>query len=609
VKTVAVIGNPNVGKTVIFNSLTGMRQHVANWPGVTVEKKEGFLKHLGKRIKVVDLPGTYALAADSLDEKISRDFILNQKPDLVVDILDASNLARNLNLTLQLIEMETPLLLVLNKKDMACCKGMEIRSGRLSEMLGVQVVETVATKGEGIEELKDMIAELVENPQKPKKIRYGELEKEIKKRKERWEAIHEMEDESSIMQARYKKIKEIISETFRKEHEVSTTTDKLDKLFLNKFLALPIFLLLMWGLFHFSYTLSAPFSNLIEQGVSLVGELAGASISSPWIRSLVVEGIVGGMGFILIFIPPIAFLFLALSWLEDSGYLPRAAFFMDRFLSKMGLHGRAFIPMLMGMGCNVPAIMATRSLKNEKDRMVTILVNPLISCSARLPLYVLLAGAFFPKSVGSIIFSLYSLGFVLAISVAWILRKTLFKGKAEPFMLELPDYQLPRLGDVVLKTWQNVAEFLKKASTFLLAGVLIIWFLNSHPWGAGLENSYLVTAGKALEPVFRPLGFGWKENVALVSGFAAKELVVGTLGTIHSVSTENLGGALASSMDALTAYALMVFVLIYTPCLAVLWAIKKETGSWKWVLFSVVYSTLLAYLMAFSVKLIGSFLI
>jgi ferrous iron transport protein B len=594
VKTVAVIGNPNVGKTVIFNSLTGMRQHVANWPGVTVEKKEGFLKHGGKRILIVDLPGTYALTADSLDEKIARDFLLGQKPDLVVDILDASNLARNLNLTLQLVELGVPLMLVLNKKDVACCKGMETDSGKLSNILGVPVVETAATRGEGLDELKDAIARLVEKPPRPRKISYDGPAPG---------------DEGAIMQARYDRIAAIISDVFRREGDCKTRTGWLDGIFLNRFLALPLFLLMMWGLFHFSYTLSAPLSGLVESFVSLAGERAAAGISSPWLASLVADGIIGGMGFILMFVPPIAFLFFALAWLEDSGYLPRAAFFMDRFLSKLGLHGRAFIPMLMGMGCNVPAIMATRCIKNEKDRMVTILVNPLISCSARLPLYVLLAGTFFPESAGSVIFSLYLLGFILAILVAWVLRKTLFRGKAEPFMLELPDYQMPMLGDVLLKTWQNVSEFLKKASTFLLAGVLVVWFLNSHPWGAGLENSYSAALGRAVEPVFRPLGFGWEENVALIAGFVAKELVVGTLGTIHGVSRESLGAALASNMDALTAYALMVFVLVYTPCLAVLGTIKKETGSWKWVIFSVAYSTSLAYVLALSIKWIGSLLL
>ncbi|HDR53763.1 MAG TPA: ferrous iron transport protein B [archaeon] len=640
VKTVAVIGNPNVGKTVIFNSLTGMKQHVANWPGVTVEKKEGWLVGSEKRVRVVDLPGTYALTSQAVDEKISRDFLVNEKPDLVVNIVDASNLARNLNLTLQLIELEVPLLLVLNKMDMACTKCMVVNGRKLQEIMGVAVVETVAYRGHGMEIVRNEVKKLAESPAKPPKISYGDLERQIEairmslgRGSRRWEAIHVLENgclpdgkpvgkktekilktwakmpnggqtEIKVIEARYQQIARFMGQIFSKNMEVVTPTDRLDRLTLNQWLAFPIFLMLMWVMFHFAYTLSFPFSSGIETGFEWLGGWVSGHVGLAWLKSLIVDGLIGGLGFLFTFVPPIAFLFFAIAWLEDSGYLPRAAFFMDRFMSKVGLHGRAFIPMLMGMGCNVPAIMATRSIDSEKDRLITILVNPLVSCSARLPVYVLLAGTFFPEHAGTVIFGLYALGVVLALAMAWLFRKTIFKGQPEPFILELPDYQWPRMKDVLLKTWQNVAEFLKKATTFLLAGVVIIWFLNTHPWGAGLEASYSAGLGHLLEPVFRPLGFGWEENVALIAGFMAKELVVGTFGTLYGTN-----GGLAGSMDKVTALAFMVFVLLYTPCLAVVGVIRKETGSWKWTAFSVGYSLLLAYGVGFIVKNLAGFLI
>ncbi len=629
-KTVAVIGNPNVGKTAIFNLLTGMKQRVANWPGVTVERKEGFLIGSNKKIKIVDLPGTYSLTSGAVDERIAKDFIVNGNADVIVDILDASNLARNLNLTLQLIEMELPLILVLNKSDTAQQKGAEIDCKKLSRLLGVPVIETVAVKNKGIDKLKSAIAEAVDEPRRPATIRYPEIEDAVKRiqqespaRIPRWKAIHILENSSLseetgqtaiekllVPNARFSKIKAIVAEVFRQDKQKNSNfSDKLDRLVLNKFLALPIFLILMWFTFNFAFKFSVPFMDWISMGFTTLGKWASLHIKSPWMNSLLVDGVISGLGFIFTFVPPIAFLFFAISWLEDSGYLPRAAFFMDKFMSKAGLHGQSFIPMLMGLGCNVPAIMATRNIDSEKDRLITILVNPLISCSARLPVYVLLAGAFFPESAGTVILSIYLLGVLLAVFMALIFRKFLVGGEPLPFILELPDYQWPGLKATLLKTWQNVAEFLKKASTFLLAGILVVWFLNSHPWGAGLENSYSAEIGRALELVFRPLGFNWKINVALLSGFTAKEMVVGSLGTLYGVGKEGLAEAMTQSMNAITAYTFMVFVLIYTPCLAVLGAIKKETGSWKWTAFSVAYSLLLAYTVAFMVKIIGGFLI
>ncbi len=643
-KTVAVIGNPNVGKTVIFNLLTGLKQRVANWPGVTIEKKEGKLIHNDLQIKVVDLPGTYALSSEAIDSRISRNFIIENKPDLVIDILDSSNLLRNLNLTLQLIELEIPLILVLNKMDLAKSKHMNIDIKKLSEILGVPVIETIATNNTGIEKLKDEIITNIKNPKKPKLLEYPSLEKYTKsltkvlpKKTQRQEIFYLLENEvlingskpSSAAQkvldkvsedipkhkellvpdARYNQISNIISQVFNKGYLKSTISEKIDSIVLNRFLALPLFLLALWATFHFSFTLSAPFMDLIDAFFANFGSWLGTYITSPWFNSLIIEGIIGGLGFVLIFVPPIAFMFFAISWLEGSGYLPRAAFFMDKFMAKVGLHGGSFIPMIMGLGCNVPAIMTARSIENKKDRLITILINPLISCSARLPVYMLFAGAFFPNSEGLVILSLYLLGALLAFGMAFVFRRTIFKGEPDPFVLELPDYQLPKIQNVLLETWQQVAEFLKKASTLLLMGIMLIWFLNTHPWGVSLEQSYSAQIGKLLEPIFKPLGFDWKFNVALIAGFLAKDMVVGTFGTLYGVGEANLSTLLTQSMSTVTAYAFMVFVLIYTPCLAVLGIIRKETGSWKWTGFSVLYSFILAYAMALTVKVIGSLLI
>jgi ferrous iron transport protein B len=658
-KYIALIGNPNVGKTVIFNALTGSRQHVGNWPGVTVEKKEGSMKYVGQEYHIVDLPGTYSLTPHAVDERIARDYLLNEKPDVVVDIVDASNLERNLYLTSLLMEAGVKIIMVLNKMDAAQENGYNINVKQLSDILGYTVIPATATKGEGIQELKEAIYHTAsDEPTRLNVLVYGGLEKHIQsleglinKDKDlmeaapaRWTAIRLLENdaeshdlagksslkdkireqlnligdkvgddlEMEVADARYSAITKIAHKVvLRTRQKQITTTDMLDKVLLDKHLAIPIFLTLMWATFQFTFECSGPFMDLIDFGFAHLGGAVDGLITNEWLNSLLVDGIIGGWGFILIFIPPIMFLFLALSFLEDTGYLARAAFVMDKLMYKLGLHGRSFIPMLMGFGCNVPAIMATRSIEGKHDRLITILVNPLMSCGARLPVYILFAGAFFGSMAGSVIFSMYVLGIVLAIVMSLVFRKFLFPGKLAPFILELPQYQTPQFKATFIHMWDKAVIFIKRAATVLLVGAVFVWFISTHPWGVGddIENSYAGMIGKTLEPVFNPLGFDWRANVGLVTGFLAKEIVVGTFGILYGVGEDEaaIQSALVSegSMTPLTAFAYMAFVLIYMPCLAVVGVIKSETGSWKWTAFSIVYGIALAYIVALAIVTVG----
>lgn len=383
-------------------------------------------------------------------------------------------------------------------------------------------------------------------------------------------------------------------------------TDMLDKVFLHRYLGIPVFLAFMWAIFAFTFDVSAPFMRLIEAPFAWLSELA-ANIPNEWLASLIGDGVFGGLGFIMVFVAPIFCLYLALSILEDSGYLARAAFIMDRIMCKFGLHGRSFIPMLLGFGCNVPAIMATRSIEGERDRLITILVNPLISCGARLPVYVLIAGAFFGANAGSAIFSMYVLGIVLAMLLALLFRRTILPGEPAPFILELPMYKTPTFHGSIIHMWERGVVFVRKAGTYLLAGAIILWFLSTHPWGA--EIAYTEMIGRFLEPIFRPLGFDWRIATSLVFAFMAKEIVVESLGIIYAVEGEKaIGAALAASMSPASAYALMAFTLLYVPCLACVGVIKRETGSWKWTLFTIAYELVLAYVVGLVIVGIGGLL-
>jgi len=706
--TIALAGNPNSGKTTVFNNLTGARQHVGNYPGVTVEKKEGSINYKGYRINVVDLPGTYSLSAYSIDEIIARNFIIEEKPDVVIDIIDSSNLERNLYLATQFIELGVPLVLAFNMHDLAQKQGLEIDRNKLSELLNSPIVFTVATKKIGMNELLDEAIRLIEGKTRLEGtiVGYGsEIQEEMRKLQgilikdkdliqrypSRWLATKLLENDSEVIKKvkkspyfseiltqaqgsihhlqgifgdspeaiiadrRYGFISGACSEAARRTYEVRhTTSDMIDKFLVNRILGLPIFLGLMWLIFKLTFTLSEPMMGWIETAQENLGSVAGGFLpEGSAFQSLVVDGIIGGVGSVLIFVPIIFLLFLGMALLEDSGYMARAAFIMDRLMHKIGLHGRSFIPMLLGFGCNVPAIMATRTIEDRKDRLVTILVNPFMSCGARLPVYVLFVGAFFSERIaGNILFSLYMLGILVAVIMAKVFRKYLLKGEAAPFVMELPPYRVPTVKGLLIHMWERGSVYLKKAGTIIFVGCVLVWFLSNFPWtpryskdydalieqaqdneelGAQLENeqayeklqkSYAGNLGRAIAPVFKPLGLDdWKISVGLVGGFIAKEIVVGTLGTLHSVgeadeesqtlrqSLQNETRPDGSKMyNPLVAYTLMVFTLLYIPCLAVIAVIKRETNSWRWPIFTVFYTTAIAWIVAFIVYQGGRFL-
>jgi ferrous iron transport protein B len=665
---VALIGNPNVGKSQIFNNLTGGKAHVGNWPGKTVEKKEGKCFHKGIEMHIIDLPGTYSLTAHSIDELIARDFIVEEKPDVVIDIVDASNLERNLYLTLQLLELKANIVIALNKWDVAESLGYEIDAKELSKLLGVPVVPTIATEKIGMEELKDAVIEAakVKEERREPTINYGkpfneiilkiasilqkdkdlsskypviwlaikllesdeEVLKLIDKSPCKEEIMQQLSDakkilgkdiETALAEKRYSIIGEVILPKVLRGARSLTLTDLLDKAFLSKHLGIPIFLALWWALFRFTFDVSAPFSDLIHILFSKLGEIASMYISEPQLASFVADGIFGGLGGVLVFLPPIFFLFLGLALLEDSGYMARAAFVMDRIMHKLGLHGRSFIPMLIGFGCNVPAVMATRTIEREEDRILTILVNPLMSCSARLPIYVLIGSAVLGAYAAAGIYSMYILGIVLAILMALLFRRTIpyFKGKPSPFILELPLYAMPTIKTTLIHMWERGSLFLKKAGTIIFLGIITVWFLSNYPWETVhqggkvvLENSYLAMLGRFVEPALHPLGFNWMAAAALFFGFIAKEIVVGTFAVFFGLS-EEAGGELSETLRSagvftpVTGVAFMAFSLIYTPCIATLGVIYRETGSWKWTIFTVIYELILAYTVAFIIVTFG----
>ena len=701
---IALSGNPNAGKTTIFNQLTGARQKVGNWSGVTVEKKEGKLTHKGYEITVVDLPGIYSLTAYSIEEVVARNFILEEHPDVVVDILDASNLERNLYLAVQLIELNIPLVFAMNMVDVAKARGIVIDYDQLSRLLGVPIVKTVGTRGEGIEELLDMVIKVSRGEAKASRhihINYGkEIEEEIKKIRQilkkdpelnksyypRWFALKllegdrvveerakgspigeellqaveeskkrvfdlfEEEPETIIAEARYGFISGALKETMRLSAAAKKTiSDKIDQVLTNRLLGFPVFIFFMYMLFQATFTLGAYPVEWIEKGVELLSQVVTNVMPPGLLRDMVVDGIISGVGGVIVFLPNILLLFLGISLFEDTGYMARAAFIMDRIMHTLGLHGKSFIPLLMGFGCNVPAIMATRTLESRKDRILTILINPLMSCSARLPVYVLIAGAFFSKYAGNVIFGIYFLGIVLAIIMGQIFRKTLFKGETAPFVLELPPYRLPTLKSVVIHMWDNAKVYLQKMGGVVLAFSIVIWFLGAFPRDIHystdydskikaletaisqkptkdpqcksikeeiirlkkakeeerLSKSYIGRLGKAIEPVIRPLGFDWKLGVSLITGFVAKEVVVSTMGVLYQTGEDENGlkdAIRKSGIDKCTALAFMVFVLIYVPCMVSLVTIWRETGSLGWTFFSIGYLMTLAWIMAYLVR-------
>lgn len=713
VLTIALAGNPNSGKTTIFNTLTGTRQKVGNWPGVTVEKKEGLIEYRGQTLKIVDLPGTYSLTPFSIEEIVARNFILDDHPDVVIDIIDASNLERSLYLATQLRELDCKVVFALNMMDVATARGAKIDVAKLSELLDVPVVQTVGNRQKGIDDLLAAAVDLAHSnkpvPQK-RKVRYNpEVEKAIEALQQdlaaqlrgilpyhpRWTAIKLIENDT-IVQERVaaaagekgaavfetaRRQREHLADRFNDEPEIITTDERygfisgivkevlttsirqridisrnIDLVLTNRIVGLPIFFFFIWAMFQLTFTLGAYPQDWIEAGFGLLASAMGYLLPEGLLKELVLDGIIQGVGTVAVFLPNILILFFCIALFEDTGYMARAAFLMDKVMHLVGLHGKSFIPMLMGFGCNVPAIMATRTLESQTDRILTILITPFMSCSAKLPVYIILAGAFFGAKAGTVIFIIYLTGIVFSIATGRLFRSTLFRGADAPFVMELPPYRVPMFKSLMIHMWDRGKIFIKRMGGVILIGSMVVWALANFPRPAEIqerhvaetariearfqvpaadaqipptelaaqrdtalaeldrrtraeqaEQSLLGRLGHGMAPFFAPIGVDWRGGIALLSGFVAKEIVVSTLGVLYAVSDDEstdqaLQHALrASGMTGLSALAMMVFVLLYLPCVATVAAIRRETGSVKWMLFSIAYSTGMAWLMAFIV--------
>jgi len=677
---VALAGNPNSGKTTIFNMLTGARQHVANYPGVTVEIKEGKCTYGDYEITFVDLPGTYSLTVYSTEELIARNFIIEQRPDLVVHVIDSANVERNLYLTTQLLEMNVPLVLDFNMSDLARQKGLVFDIEKLSELLHAPIVPTVGRKSEGRSQLLEAIVKVAgsEKTDTSRLVRYGsEIEEELAKIEalidagenkiaekygSRWLAVKLLEqDEEVAAKVAGKELAEAVSNSvahletiFKDQPQIvvadrrygfisgacteaikstvearHSISDSIDAVIIHRVFGLPIFLLLMYVVFFLTFKLGAyPMAGLEWFFDSAAGwlEQAWPAGSMLWLKSLLIDGVIAGVGGVIVFLPNILLLFLGIAFLEDTGYMARAAFVMDRIMHKMGLHGKSFIPMLIGFGCSIPAIMATRILENRRNRLTTIMVIPLMSCGAKLTIYALIIPAFFPEYLrGPMLWIIYIIGIALAVIAARVLRNTLFRGETMPFVMELPPYRLPTARGVLIHMWQRAWMYLKKAGTVILAVSIILWALTAYPkpsqeslsgltpqqaQQAELEHSIIGRVGKAVEPALRPLGFDWKIGTALIGATAAKEVFVSQLGIVHAVGETDedsvtLGDKLVKEYSPLTGFCIMLFCLIYAPCAATLAITRAETGSWRWPIFQFTYLTVLAYILTLFTYQIG----
>ena len=661
---VGLAGNPNVGKTTVFNRLTGMRQHVGNWPGKTVERAEGHFSHGSYDYDVIDLPGNYALSAHSMEEIVSRDFIVDDDSDVIINVVDAANLERNLYLTVQMMELGANLVMALNMNDFAKKKDHIIDVKLMSELLGFPVIEVNAKTGDGFEELLTTVEKQAANPiNSSSKLSYGDelrehladLQALIEKDNNLldvpsiWTAIKLLEKDSIVIEkvqkssqssaimaevdkvaghlhsiynegaeevvanARYAFIGGLMAEAVKRPAVAKeTTTDKIDKIVTNRLLAPFIFIIIMYAMFQFTYTLGAPFQDMIDEGFGMLAEWVAGFIANEYLASFICDAIIGGVGAVLTFLPIIILMFLFLSILEDCGYLARAAFTLDIIMHKLvGLHGKAFIPMILGFGCGVPAVMATRTMENEGDRMLAMMLVPFMSCTARLPIYAIFIAAFFEANNGLILLSIYLLGIVVALIVAAILKRTMFKGISSPFVMELPTYKVPSLKGVLLHTWEKVKGFLRKAGTIILACSIILWALSIFPLGVeyGSADSVLGMIGGVIAPIFAPLGFGtWQAAVAIIAGLAAKEVVVATFGTLAGMEEddeEGITNLIHDTFTPLSAYSFMAFTLLYTPCFAAIGAIKQETNSYKWALTMCAITLVTAYIVSFLIYNVG----
>lgn len=657
---IALVGNPNSGKTTLFNALTGTNQHVSNWPGVTVEKKEGKFKYKDKLITLVDLPGIYSLSPYSIEEIVARKFILDEKPDVVINILDATNIERNLYLTVQLLEMEKPVVVALNMMDEVEAHGDVIYVDKLQEALGIPTIPVTARLKKNVFELLDAaiiqaqkgfviepddlydefthsihhkIDVLIFENAKSKglpihwvsiKMLEGdlllnkslnvsdEINGKIEQIVKEYEASSKYGDrETLIADSRYKFIEKVIKKSVIKGESLGilTISEKIDKVITNKFLALPLFILIMAAIFSLTFGsvgawLKDGITSLIENNLTpFLSNWFNQNNTADWIRSLAIDGVIAGVGGIITFLPQIAILFLCLSLLEDCGYMARVAFIMDRMLRRFGLSGKAFIPMLMGFGCTVPATMATRTMDNIKTKRMTILLVPFMSCSAKLPIYGLFTAVFFKENQVLIVLSLYLIGILTGIMSGIIFRKTIFKTDNASFLLELPPYRLPNFKGTLLHVWNNVEHFIKKAATLIFSMSVLLWFLKNFDFSLKLvdssEKSILGVIGSLIAPIFIPLGFGtWQTVVALLTGLIAKEAVVSSLSLFYGISAAGSLALTGAFPSTAAVYSFLVFVLLYIPCVAAFATMKRELGSWKWALFSAGWQLGIAYIIS-----------
>lgn len=712
---VALVGNPNCGKTSLFNIASGAHEHVGNYSGVTVDAKEGFFSFQGYQFCLVDLPGTYSLSAYSPEEIYVRRHIIDKTPDVIINVVDATNLERNLYLTTQLIDMNVRMVIALNMYDAFKQSGNTLDIPHLSQLLGVPIVPTISRTGVGVENLFHVIIGLYEgadfmgqkeeiknevlkefrewhdtyvpdhkydsdhdhdnNPLTSGYIRHihinhgPELEKSIdavkkaigknesirSKYSTRYLAIKLLENdketeekeisslpnheeiirlrdeenqrirtimnedcEQAITDAKYGFISGALKETYVDNHQdTEQFTRIVDSIVTHRIWGYPIFFILLYIMFEGTFTLGAYPQAWIEWLVGFCSEMISTYMPDGALKDMLVDGIIGGVGGVIVFLPNILLLYLFISIMEDSGYMARAAFIMDKIMHKMGLHGKSFIPLIMGFGCNVPAIMASRMIENRKCRLITMLINPLMSCSARLPVYLIMVGAFFQKQASLVLLSIYAIGIFLAILMARIFSKFLVKGDESPFVMELPPYRMPTSKTILRHTWEKGRQYLHKMGGIIMIASIIIWFLGYYPNHTAYEstaqqqeNSYIGQIGKAIEPVIEPLGFDWKLGIGLISGVGAKELVVSTLGVLYTneADTDSVSLEERLPITPLVAYGYMIFVLIYFPCIATLAAIKQESGHWKWPLFTIIYTTSLAWIMSFIVHQVGKFI-
>lgn len=652
-QTIALAGNPNAGKTSLFNVLTGTRQHVGNWPGVTVDKKEGQIRKLSNSL-LIDLPGIYSLSARSLEEKLATWYLLKETPNTLLNIVDASNLERNLYFSVQLLEMGLPTIMALNMIDVATSRGLHIDHKKLEQLLGIPVVPMVARKGKGQEQLLKQLENKAERSTLI--IRYADpIEEAIHELSvlfdaaplhvapcTRWLAIMWLERNETferfigellepgllkrleavrdqcgkecgieIRNVRYAWISRLLEQvTVQKQTMGRNWSDRIDNLVLNRYLGIPLFLAFMFLVFQITFSwVGTSLSDQIDAFLS--GPLSAGlqnvldQLASPeWFSRLMIDGILAGVGAVLVFVPQIGILFLCLSFLEDSGYMARVAILMDRLMRAIGLNGKAFIPLILGFGCNVPAIMATRALDDPKGRLITSLISPFMSCSARLSVYSLFVAAFFAKGQAIIVLILYITGIVMAVLTAFLLRKFVPAEEEGLFLMELPPYRAPMIKSLLLHTWDKAKGFVRKAGTIIFGMSVLLWFLGHYSIHGAVEmnESFLAAIGGFIAPLFAPLGFStWQAGVSLITGFMAKEVVVATMGIVYEASEASLGTLLQGAFSPAAALSFLFFILLYTPCVSTVVVMKKETGSWKWTLLSILYSFVVAWLAAFIV--------